>query len=194
MRLGKDVLEADLYGELGLLPDATESEIRVAYRRLVRESHPDLNQHDPGAMSRTKRLNVAARVLLDPTLRRTYDRAPRSPHGAAPSRPGPRPTWYERREQNADNDWSVVAPVTPASMSPNERLSFGSFFAELRSRDGQLSLKLQERIAALSAREQLGLAALLCALALGLIAWAHPQGLFDDGLRPTSISVGAVNP
>jgi len=60
MRLGKDVLEADLYAVLGILPDATASEIRVAYRRRARESHPDLNQLDPQAVPRMARLNVAA--------------------------------------------------------------------------------------------------------------------------------------
>ena len=70
----------------------------------------------------------------------------------------------------------------------------GSFFTDLRSRDGQLSLQLQERIAALSTREQIGVAALFCALALMLIAWAHPQGLIGDEVQPTSISVRAVNP
>ena len=97
MRLGKDVLEADLYGALGVLPDATASEIRVAYRRQVRNSHPDLNQLDPEAMPRMLRLNMAARVLLDPTLRRAYDRAPRGAQPttpASPSRPPCRGSWF----------------------------------------------------------------------------------------------------
>src|SRR3954469_13228038 len=97
MRLGKDVLEADLYGELGVLPDATESEIRVAYRRQARVSHPDLNRADPEAAARMKQLNLAARVLLDAALRRAYDRRPR----AVSSSPAPaarESAWYERRE------------------------------------------------------------------------------------------------
>lgn len=197
MRLGKDVLEADLYGELGLLPDATESEIRVAYRRLVRASHPDLNQHDPEAESRMAKLNVAAKVLLDPALRRAYDRAPRpaEPRSAGThTQPSPRAAWYERDEQSGDDDWADAPPPEVTPVTAKERSSFGSFFTDLRSRDGQLSLQLQERIAALSTREQIGVAALFCALALMLIAWAHPQGLIGDEVQPTSISVRAVNP
>lgn len=195
MRLGKDVLEADLYGELGLLPDATESEIRVAYRHQARASHPDLNQDDPEAESRMARLNVAAKVLLDPALRRAYDRAPRGAQASASSssgKPAPKAAWYERREQTSDDDWAS-APE-PEATTAERRASFGSFFQDLRSRDGQLSLQLQEHIATLSTRQQLGVAALLCAMALGLIAWAHPQGLLDNELQPTSISVRAVNP
>lgn len=195
MRLGKDVLEADLYGELGLLPDATESEIRVAYRRLVRASHPDLNQHDPEAASRMSRLNVAAKVLLDPALRRAYDRVPRGVKQAtSTATSAPSTAWYEQREQTTDSDWADAATTEPAPMTDNERRSFGSFFSELRGRDEQLGLRLQERVAALSPREQIGMAALFCALALMLIAWAHPQGLVGNELQPTSISVRAVNP
>lgn len=191
MRLGKDVLEADLYGELGLLPDATEAEIRVAYRHQARVSHPDLNQHDPEAASRMARLNVAAKVLLDPALRRAYDRAPRGPQPPA-SKASPKAAWYERHEQTTDDDWAS-APE-PEAVTAERRASFGTFFKDLRSRDGLLSLQVQERIATLSTRQQLGVAALLCALALGLIAWAHPQGLLANELQPTSISVRAVNP
>jgi curved DNA-binding protein CbpA len=190
MRLGKDVLEADLYGELDLLPDATESEIRVAYRRKARGSHPDLNRDDPGAVQRMARLNVAARVLLDPALRRTYDRARLSPKPAATSsKPPRRAEWFERREQSSDDDWSH--PPTP----PRERRpSFGNFFGELRSREGQLSLQVQELVESLSARQQVGVAALLFAVALGLIAMAKPQGLIGDSVQPTSVNVDSVYP
>ena len=184
MRLGKDVLEADLYGELGLLPDATESEIRVAYRHKVRASHPDLNQADPEAVPRMARLNVAAKVLLDPAMRRAYDRVPRS----AREREAPRAeasaprsaAWFERREQNADNEW------TPPSVPPREqRKTFGNFFGELRGRDGQLSLQVQELVESLSVRQQIGVAALLFAIALGLIVMSRPTALVDGTTAPT---------
>ncbi len=185
MRLGKDVLDADLYGELGLLPDATESEIRVAYRHRVRASHPDLNQEDPEAVPRMTRLNVAAKVLLDPALRRAYDRAPRgarrptatSPHETTAARNA---AWFERQEQSADNEW---APPPPAPRE--ERRSFGNFFGELRSRDGQLSLQVQELVESLSVRQQISVAAFLFAVALGLVIMSRPAALVDDASQPT---------
>lgn len=185
MRLGKDVLDADLYGDLGLLPDATESEIRVAYRQRVRASHPDLNQEDPEAVPRMTRLNVAAKVLLDPALRRTYDRAPRSKRsdGATPrheTAAARNAAWFEREEQTTDNEW---APPPPAPRE--ERRSFGNFFGELRSRDGQLSLQVQEMVESLTVRQQISVAALFFALALGLIVMSRPTALVDDENQPT---------
>jgi curved DNA-binding protein CbpA len=191
MRLGKDVLEADLYGALGLLPDATASEIRVAYRRQVRNSHPDLNQEDPDAAPRMLRLNMAARVLLDPALRRAYDRAPRTSKSTPPPRKAARhAVWFERREQNHDNDW---APVPPAA-AREQRARFSGFFHELRSRDGHFTLQLQELVESLSARQQLGIAAVLFAAAIGLIVMARPQGLVGSSVQPTSVNVGSVYP
>lgn len=191
MRLGKDVLEADLYGALGLLPDATESEIRVAYRRQVRTSHPDLNQADPEAAARMLRLNMAARVLLDPGLRRAYDRMPRAAAAAAGTvKPARRAEWFERREQRGDADWASVPP--PARHET--RHHFSGFFGELRSRDGQWSLRVQELVESLSGRQQLGIAAVLFALALGLIVMARPQGLVGDSVQPTSVRVDSVYP
>ena len=183
MRLGKDVLEADLYGELGLLPDATASEIRVAYRHKVRASHPDLNQEDPEAAPRMTRLNVAAKVLLDPALRRAYDRAPRRRDSKAPppaAGPPRKAAWFERQEQSPDNEWAP--PPVPAS---EQRASFGNYFSELRTRDGQLSLQVQELVESLSVRQQIGVAALLFAIALGLIAMSRPTALSDGSPQPT---------
>jgi len=190
MRLGKDVLEADLYAELGLLLGATESEIRASYRQKARHSHPDLNRDDPGAVQRMARLNVAARVLLDPALRRAYDRARQStPPAASSARPPRDPEWFERRERTGDDDWAQ--PPEPPRV---RRASFGNFFGELRGREGQLSLQVQELVESLSARQQLGVAALLFAVALGLIAMAKPQGLIGDSVQPTSVDAGSVYP
>lgn len=184
MRLGKDVLESDLYAELGLLPGATESEIRVAYRHRVRASHPDLNQHDPDAVSRMTRLNVTAKVLLDPALRRVYDRAPRRAQPSHVQQPPRHADWFERDASSDDIDWAP--PMAPPR---EQRASFGAFFKELRGRDGQLGLQLHELVESLTVRQQLGVAALLCAIAIGLIAFAHPR--LNDSDEPSADVVGA---
>jgi curved DNA-binding protein CbpA len=196
MRLGKDVLEADLYADLGVLPDATASELRVAYRTKARQSHPDLNRLDPEAASRMSRLNVAARVLLDPTLRSAYDRQRRSPQrtrwSATPSR-GRRGAWFERRAQSHDGEWSE--PTLRAD--PAGSVGFAHFSRSVRSREGQLSLRLDELIHSLSSRQQLAVAALLVAVAACLVAMARPHSL-GGGLpgahQPTTISAGVLFP
>ena len=65
---------ADLYRTLGIRRDASEKEIRDAYRRLARQYHPDVNPGDGEAEERFKEINAAHQVLSDPESRAKYDR------------------------------------------------------------------------------------------------------------------------
>ena len=67
------VAERDYYEVLGVPRDATEEDIRRAYRRLARENHPDVNS-DPGAEDRFKEISEAYEVLRDAEKRSQYDR------------------------------------------------------------------------------------------------------------------------
>jgi len=62
----------DLYEVLGVPRDATEDDIRKAYRRLARELHPDVNQ-DPRAEEHFKEIAGAYEILSDPDKRARYD-------------------------------------------------------------------------------------------------------------------------
>ncbi|HIS39897.1 MAG TPA: molecular chaperone DnaJ [Candidatus Aphodovivens avistercoris] len=63
----------DLYEVLGVSRDATEAEIKKAFRRRARELHPDVNKA-PNAEEQFKELNEAYDVLSDPQKRSAYDR------------------------------------------------------------------------------------------------------------------------
>jgi molecular chaperone DnaJ len=62
----------DYYDVLGVARDASETEIKKAFRRLARELHPDVNQ-EPDAEERFKEAAEAYEVLSDAERRRTYD-------------------------------------------------------------------------------------------------------------------------
>lgn len=64
----------DYYADLGVARDASPEDIKSAFRRLARESHPDANPHDPAAESRFRHIAEAYEVLSNPGRRRSYDR------------------------------------------------------------------------------------------------------------------------
>src|SRR5579875_1207974 len=65
----------DYYKILGVGKNASDEEIRKAYRKLARKYHPDTNQGDKKAEERFKEISQAHDVLSDPDKRKQYDRA-----------------------------------------------------------------------------------------------------------------------
>ncbi|WP_411103504.1 molecular chaperone DnaJ [Streptomyces sp. cmx-4-9] len=84
----KDFVEKDYYKVLGVPKDATEAEIKKAYRKLAREFHPDANKGDASAEERFKEISEANDVVGDPKRRKEYDEA-RALFGNGGFRPGP---------------------------------------------------------------------------------------------------------
>jgi molecular chaperone DnaJ/curved DNA-binding protein len=63
----------DYYDILGVGEDASQSEIKKAYRNLARKHHPDRNPDDEGAEERFKEIQEAYSVLSDEEKRQQYD-------------------------------------------------------------------------------------------------------------------------
>ena len=63
----------DYYEILGVNKNATEEEIKKAYRKLARKYHPDLNPNDKEANKKFQQINEANEVLSDPQKRKKYD-------------------------------------------------------------------------------------------------------------------------
>lgn len=64
--------EQDYYDVLGVKKDASEAEIKRAYRKLAAKYHPDVN-HEPGAEEKFKQINEAYETLSDQNRRAQYD-------------------------------------------------------------------------------------------------------------------------
>lgn len=66
--------DIDVFGYMDVM-QATDEEIRQAFRRRARETHPDRHLDDPLATPRFQSLQHAYEILKDPVLRNEYDRA-----------------------------------------------------------------------------------------------------------------------
>lgn len=112
------------YDNLHISPDADDTAIRLAYRRLSKQYHPDLN-HDPDAHRIMQLINQAYEVLSHPTLRAEHDRwiaqqkALHKPHAAVhtvsgvPERPASvlNPSTADHAPKNRAVFWAMMTAV-----------------------------------------------------------------------------------
>jgi molecular chaperone DnaJ len=71
----REWFEKDYYAVLGVPKNATQPEIKKAYRKLAQQHHPDANAGDPKAEERFKEVSAAYDVIGDEDKRKAYDRA-----------------------------------------------------------------------------------------------------------------------
>ncbi|MEE2034708.1 molecular chaperone DnaJ [Rhodococcus chondri] len=69
----REWIEKDFYKDLGVSPDASQDDIKKAYRKLARDLHPDANPGDSTTEERFKAVSEANAVLSDPAKRKEYD-------------------------------------------------------------------------------------------------------------------------
>ena len=67
------VKDTKYYDALGVAPDASDAQMKTAYRKGALKHHPDKNSHDPAAADKFKEISHAYEVLSDPQKRQLYD-------------------------------------------------------------------------------------------------------------------------
>nr|WP_309503865.1 DnaJ C-terminal domain-containing protein [uncultured Roseovarius sp.] len=114
----------DYYQVLGVERDATQDEIKRAYRKLARKYHPDVNAGPDAAESEQKFKDVgeAYEVLQDPEKRAAYDQL-----GA---------NWKEGQAFRPPPDWDEGFEFSGGGYTEADPNDFGAFFDELFSRRG----------------------------------------------------------
>ncbi|NXM92452.1 DJC17 protein, partial [Oenanthe oenanthe] len=83
MAVGKELLERDLYGLLGIGEKASEKEVKTAFRQKALTCHPDKNPDNPRAAETFHQLSQALAVLTDAAARAAYDKVRRAKKEAA---------------------------------------------------------------------------------------------------------------
>lgn len=91
-------MRSDHYAVLGVSRRASQQEVRAAYLRVMRATHPDHARGDPSAAERARRANAAYEVLGDAASRAAYDRLLR---GALPEDPAGAPARHDGAPRRA---------------------------------------------------------------------------------------------
>src|SRR6188768_1310688 len=87
----------DYYTTLGVARDASDADIKKAFRKLARQYHPDVAKDKKAAEEKFKEINEAYEVLGDPQKRKKYDQLGSNWKQGADFRPPP--GWQNARGQ-----------------------------------------------------------------------------------------------
>lgn len=118
----------DPYEMLGLPRDADKEAIRKAYRRLAKETHPDLHPGDAAAEERFKRLGRANALLSDPERRARFDRGEIDADGQ--ERAPPRSAYRDYAQGPQGRRYRTGRGFGAGDAGPDEE-ELGDIFADL---------------------------------------------------------------
>jgi len=113
----------DPYEVLGVKRDATEAEIRAAYRKLAKRHHPDLNPGKPEAAERFKAINQANDIVSDAEKRGRYDRG--EIDAAGNEKPPERPFYRDFADAGGQRRYSTTGNIDPEDLEEILAQAFG---------------------------------------------------------------------
>lgn len=114
----------DPYAALGVSKTASDADIKKAYRKIVKDSHPDLNPDDKGAEERFKAASVAFDLLKDPEKRARFDRGEIDAMGQET------PQFHHQQQTYRDYAGSAGNPYRGAGQHFEDYADMGDFFAD----------------------------------------------------------------
>ena len=106
----------DYYAVMGVARDATQDDIKRAYRKLARKYHPDVSK-EPGAEKRFKAVGEAYEVLKDPEKRAAYDQLGTN--------------WREGQEFRPPPGWDAGFEFSGGGYRSSDEAGFSDFFETL---------------------------------------------------------------
>mgnify|MGYP001829055560 FL=1 len=109
----------DYYETMGVARDATQDEIKRAYRKLARKYHPDVSS-EPEAEQRFKEVGEAYEVLKDPEKRAAYDQLGQN--------------WQQGQEFRPPPDWDAGFEYSGGGFREGDAADFSEFFESLFGR------------------------------------------------------------
>jgi len=146
--------------------NATEEQIRKAYRNKIRDYHPDLNPDKAKANQRTRDLNVALGVLTDSSMRKRYDE---------------QLTSKEKTEANAEFDFPENAEQSQEEMAEFEFNNAGEYRSK-KSNVRHAKLKKSRSALVILSIATAGLSAIsVSLLSLWVLGGMDPTGLIAKG-------------
>ncbi|GAV61047.1 DnaJ domain-containing protein/Fer4_15 domain-containing protein [Cephalotus follicularis] len=110
-----DTIADDYYGVLGLLPDATPSQIKKAYYNCMKSCHPDLSGDDPETTNFCMFINEVYAVLSDPVQRMVYDEI----HGYALTATNPFLDDSSPKDHTFVDEFSCIGCKNCANVAPD---------------------------------------------------------------------------
>ena len=126
---------ANPYETLGVAPNASQDDIRKAYRKAAKESHPDLNPGKPEAEKRFKEISAAYDIIGDADKRKRYDAGEIDETGA--ERQPERHFYREYAETDAGSRYSRRGASTGRSGGTGEDFDYDIFANLFRGRSGE---------------------------------------------------------
>lgn len=126
----------DPYKTLGVARDATQEDIRRAYRGLAKKHHPDLNPGNAAAEERFKRIASANDLLSDPIKRGRFDRGEID---AAGQERAPQPSYRDYADTDSGRRYSRAGARAAEWNEEDLGDIFGSMFGERRGSAGTRS-------------------------------------------------------